>query len=168
MLRPPKQMIEKGNGHTFATSSGGYRWYFLRKGDLSKEKADRRPAWAEDGRRHYFTCPFCFQINEAHTDGGSGHRSIPPNIELSFIYAGRDLDSFSCEVCRGCGQHMWITFEGAVPRRISGALKINRAKCPQCKKAVKATTVMDYVFEPSSMTKTSIYACCGMRWRETL
>lgn len=167
MIRPPKSKLTQREGVTAYTQLGGYSWFFLEKGDLAKKDGKRRAAWAQDGDRHYFACPFCKAINEAHTDGDGVSPGYRPgeNIELSFIYNGRDLDSFSCEVCRKCSQHFWVTFVGAVPRKIWGALKLDKAKCPQCRKSVKGSSYVDVSFGGDRTTTSTMYVCCGMRWR---
>jgi hypothetical protein len=166
MIRPPKDTLEKENGTLHMTGTGGYRWYFLNKGDLSKEKKARRPTWTEDGGHHYFTCPYCFAINKAHTDGGWDSKlRVGTDIHLSFIHNGRDLDSFACEVCCKCSQHLWITFTGAVPRKIWGALKIDKTKCPKCRKVVKDFQQVDSHFDNGKGTLCRMFLCCGMRWR---
>lgn len=168
MIRPSKSELTQRAGVTAAIQPGGYCWFFLERGDLSKDRyGERRAAWAEDGGHHYFTCPFCKAINEAHTDGtlpvhGHGVRTVP---ELSFVHNGRDLDSHSCEVCGKCEAHMWVTFVGAVPRRIWGALKRDKTKCPQCKKVVKGSSHGDATFGRNRTVPITTYGCCGMRWR---
>lgn len=164
MIRPPKNTLREEKGTLFATGNSGYRWFFFKEGDLSKEKTTGRAAWAEDDGRHYFTCPFCLAINKAHTDGGVSFEERK-ELELTFVHNGRDLDSFACEVCRKCHQHLWITFVDAVHRKIWGALKRNKTKCPKCRKAVEHYRQVDYDFSASRPTTSLLYQCCGMRWR---
>lgn len=167
MIRPPKNILKEGaNGTIFATmGGGGYRWFFFKKGDLSKEKTAGCAAWAEDGGYHYFTCPFCFAINKAHTDGSGYLGDERKELELSFVHNERDLDSFACEVCCKCSQHMWVTFVSAVPRKIWGALKRDKTKCPRCRKVVKDYRQADTSFTTGHSALSMLFQCCGMRWK---
>lgn len=163
MIRPPKNILEADHGALFARGGSGYRWYFFKKGDLTKEKTSRRVAWAEDGGRYYFTCPFCFGINQAETDGTCARLGRSPDYK--FTHNGRDLDSYVCEVCSKCAQHMWVTFTDAVPRKIWGAIKLDKKKCPKCRRPVQGYSRVDIGFATQGMTSATLFDCCGMRWK---
>jgi hypothetical protein len=161
MIRPSKTGWEKQSGAEYKTSVHGYRWFLVKKGDLGKEKASGRVAWSEDGGRHYVTCPFCFVINKVDVEDNV----VPGVIGLySFIHHDRDLDSVACEACKKCGQHFWLTLLGAVPRKIWGALKLNKRKCPKCRRAAFSVTRSDNDFINNQSRCRVLYTCCETTW----
>lgn len=129
IYRPDKKYFESKGYISLATT---YRWYWLKRSDTSDD-LKRKRLWAEDNGRIYYACPVCSKLIQSYCDTSGAGGTIN----------GRDLDTFSCEVCnKGCGNHFWLTFADAISRKIAGAIRLRPKSCPYCKGAITVPLTM--------------------------